>query len=98
MIAPTRLPFMDVAAEHGAYECSAAGDTVGGTGTSFSQPLGNGTVTLGFFDGHAKQVKMKQTIASDLWDTYEARGKGTDWGQQKWWFDKVRNDRIKDWD
>jgi prepilin-type N-terminal cleavage/methylation domain-containing protein/prepilin-type processing-associated H-X9-DG protein len=100
MIAPTRLPFVDVSSEHGAYECSAEGGTFGGTGTSCSSPNGNGTATFGFFDGHAKQIKMKKSIADDNWGAYgdNARGKGTNWGQQQWWFDKVKNDKIKDWD
>lgn len=69
MLSSSKLPFPDVAIETATtYECTAEGQPWGGTGIGCSVTDGGGAVNYGFFDGHAKHVKVVQSISNDMWD------------------------------
>ena len=76
MIAETRLPYIDMNVGYDAFKCTAGGNW--GSSVPCAQNLGNGTSTYGFFDGHAKQIKAKQAVSSDLWDDGKDRVKANE--------------------
>jgi prepilin-type N-terminal cleavage/methylation domain-containing protein/prepilin-type processing-associated H-X9-DG protein len=76
MVAETRLPFPDTNSQYMGYECTTAGQPVGGVSTSCVFSHGGGRSVFLFFDGHAKVINGLQTISTDLWDAYGPNGLG----------------------
>lgn len=70
MVAESRLPFPDINSGFAIDECTQDGQPWGGQPTSCVQGHRGGFTNFIFFDGHAKAVKMVQSIQNDLWDCY----------------------------
>ncbi|MGV3615549.1 MAG: prepilin-type N-terminal cleavage/methylation domain-containing protein [Fimbriimonas sp.] len=73
LVAPTRTFFNGVWTEMVAYQCTPGGIPAGGQATSCIQGTKNKNITIGFFDGHAKNVNAVSSITQDLWGSMKYR-------------------------
>ncbi len=71
MITGSRDPYPNAQAVQIADECTVDGNGYGGTGISCARSVGNGLLSLGFFDGHAKAVKASKVIADDMYGLFK---------------------------
>ncbi len=72
MITGTRMPYPNIETNNLRYSClyySGFCDT-DDPNVSLMRGAGNGGLSLGFFDGHAKLVKGKQAVVQDMFDVY----------------------------
>ena len=67
LLVPTRTFFSGVWTDMIAYQCTPGGIPAGGEATSCIQGTKNRNVTIGFFDGHAKNINAVSTVTSDVW-------------------------------
>lgn len=72
MVGMTRVAFTDVPVDYVGYSCTQDGQPWGDMPYSCINGTGNGGFNMGFFDGHAKNMKAKQTLANDNWGIFEA--------------------------
>ncbi len=70
MILPTRIAYPTEEANEIVYRCSSDWCGYNSNTDNWVRSVGNGLLNLGFFDGHAKAVKGKQAIATDMFDLY----------------------------
>ena len=73
LVAPTRTFFTGVWTDMVAYQCTPGGIPAGGQSTSCIQGTKNKAITVGFFDGHAKNQNAVGTISQDLWGSLKYR-------------------------
>lgn len=109
MIVGTRRPFPDTEAAELGYSMTAGGDWLGTFPASHSSvaSVGNGMISAGFFDGHAKAVNAYQSLDKDYWDSLGATGiPGCGWaynrggpGNGMGWKDGIKANMrvIKEW-
>ena len=77
LIAETRMPFADMSSQFATFQCTGSGQPAGGQTTGCIQGHRGGFTNFVFFDGHAKSVRLNNSIKDDLWDTYAPNAKGT---------------------
>ncbi len=70
MIAESRLPFPDTSSQFATYQCTALGVPAGGQTTGCIQGHRGGFTNFVFFDGHAKSVRLTNSISQDMWGVY----------------------------
>ena len=76
MVAETRLPFSDVHSEFAGYMCTQEGQPSGGQRQSCIQGHRGGFTNFVFFDGHAKAIRMTNSISQDMWGAFAPTGYG----------------------
>jgi len=68
ILANSRIMLISTAADFLGFQCTQNGIPASPNPFSCTQPAGNHAVTVAFFDGHAKNIPVMQTVAQDMWD------------------------------
>ncbi len=71
MFGPTRDPYPNQYAQQLAYGCGTYNDCAPkDNNVTVVRSIGHQWLTMGFFDGHAKQVNAYQSLEKDMWDEF----------------------------